>query len=51
MAKFHEPFTWNTISEVLPEATEEEKDEIYEEIIHKTWTIDMIEELYRNMHK
>ena len=48
MAKWHEPFTWKTIKDVLPMASEEEQDKIYEEIMKRdSWTIALIEELWR----
>lgn len=46
MAKYHEPFTWRTINEVIPEADDRVKDAIYDYIIKRTWTIDMIEQMY-----
>lgn len=47
MAKWHEPFTWRTIGEVLPMATDDEKDYIYEEILSKpSWNIAMVERIY-----
>ena len=40
-------FLWNTIGEVIPEATEEIKKEIYD-ILHERgrWRIDTIEAMY-----
>ena len=40
-------FLWNTIGNVLPEATQKVKEEIYT-ILHrkKTWRIDEIEKMY-----
>ena len=50
MRRWHEPFTWKTISEVLPEANDEQKDIIYQIIMAKpSWTISMIEEIWETI--
>lgn len=50
MRKWHEPFTWKTIGDVLPGATEEQKDKIYDEIMSRdSWTIALIEQLWAKL--
>lgn len=47
MKKWHEPFTWKTIGEVVPMADDKQKDIIYETIMGRpSWTIAMIEEIW-----
>lgn len=46
MAKWHEPFTWNTICEVALGCSYEKKDEIYEKIMAQdSWRIEDIERM------
>ena len=39
-------FMWNTIGQVIPQATQKEKEEIYSKLFGKVWRIDDIERLY-----
>ncbi len=52
MVKWHgDMFMWNTIKEVAPHLTEEEQEQVYTQLEDKTWRIDDIERLSKELGK
>ena len=47
--RIEDRFMWNTIEQVIPQATQKEKEEIYSKLFGKVWRIDDIERLYEEM--